>query len=181
MAEVAPELDCRQCGLPLLFLRSPRSPVGYYRCPRCDRLVASSDAGALEVTATPREQRASRAEAEERERALRPFRDRLDRWLAVAEGRDPFAALGLRPGADLAEARERFHDLALQHHPDRGGDAERMRKLIEAYDQVRDRLARAAREAPAPSRPAARPTGLVRRRPESWARAPRPAPEEETA
>lgn len=171
MSDAAPQLDCRQCGLPLVLLRSDRSPVGYYRCPRCDRWLATSDEGALGVAATSHEVSAARAEAAARERAWRPLREQLDRFLARAEGRDPFALLGLEPGATLAEVRERFHALALEHHPDRGGDAERMRALIEAYDQARDRLARAAIQAPPPARPPVRSSGLARRRPASWSRA----------
>jgi hypothetical protein len=172
MAEPAPEFDCRQCGLPLILTQSGGSPVGYYRCPRCDRQTATSYGEALRHTARPHASANDRAEEE-----LRGVRERLDRWLAKAEGSDPFLTLGLRPNAKLAEARERFHELALQHHPDRGGNAEQMRRLIEAYDLIRDRLAKAARSAPEPApRPAPRPTGLVKRKPESWSRArPRPA------
>jgi hypothetical protein len=183
MVEGPPELDCRQCGLPLIFLQAEHSPVGYYRCARCDRLVAATDERALRAATTSRGERVAGAVAAERERAWRPFRDRLDRFLARAERRDPFAALGLSPDATLAEARERFHQLALEHHPDRGGDAERMRSLIEAFDQVRDRLAKVARETPAAAPVPSRPTGLTRRRPQSWARAEQAAAptKEETA
>lgn len=176
-----PELDCRQCGLPLVFVRSDGSLVGYYRCPRCDRLLADTDERALELTAMSAAQQAARREAEERARAWRPLRERLDRFLARAERKDPFAALGLSAGATLAQARERFHELALEHHPDRGGDAERMRALIEAYDQVRDSLARTARAAPPVQASAPKPSGLTRRQPESWSRARGASTKEEMA
>jgi hypothetical protein len=172
MAEPAPEFDCRQCGLPLILMQPGGSPVGYYRCPRCDRQIATSYGEALRHTARPHATANDRAQAELRDSELRGVRERLDRWLAKAEGNDPFLTLGLRPNASLAEARERFHDLALQHHPDRGGNAEQMRRLIEAYDVVRDRLSKAARSGPPEApRPAPRPTGLVKRKPESWSRA----------
>lgn len=170
MAAPAPEFDCRQCGLPLVFLRSKRSPVGYYRCPRCDRQFATTYAGELSAAAAPHASPEAREAARARDRELRGWREKLDGWLARAEKRDPFAALGLRHDATLAEARERFHALALEHHPDRGGDAERMRALIEAYDLVRDRLAKSAR-APAATPPARPASGLARRGPPSWARA----------
>jgi uncharacterized Zn finger protein (UPF0148 family) len=176
MAEPVPEFDCRQCGLPLMLLKAEGSPVGYYRCPRCDRQTATSYSEGLRQTARPHATADDRAEETLRQSELREVRDRLDRWLAKAEGSDPFVVLGLRPSASLHDARERFHELALQHHPDRGGNAEQMRRFIEAYDLVRDRLSHAARSAPAvPVRPAPRPTGLVKRKPESWARARSPA------
>ncbi len=172
MADPVPEFDCRQCGLPLILIQSGQSPVGYYRCPRCDRQIATSYGEALRHTARPHASATDRAEAELRESELRGVRERLDRWLAKAEGSDPFLTLGLRPNANLSEARERFHELALQHHPDRGGNAEQMRRLIEAFDLVRDRLSKAARNGPAEApRPAPRSTGLVKRKPESWSRA----------
>lgn len=172
MVEPAPEFDCRQCGLPLLLVRPDRSLVGYYRCPRCDRQIATSYGEVLRHTARPHATATHRAEEDLRQSELRRMRERLDRWLAKVEGDDPFATLGLRPNASLREARDRFHDLALQNHPDRGGDAEQMRRLIEAFDLVRDRLSRSARLAPEPPpEPPRRPTAMVKRQPESWARA----------
>ncbi len=168
-----PEFDCRHCGLPLIKIQAAGSPVAYYRCPRCDRQIATSYSEGLRHAARPHTSASDRADATLRESELRTVRKRLDLFLAKAEGTDPFVILGLRPNASLHDARERFHELALQHHPDRGGDAEEMRRLIEAYDLVRDRLSKAARASPAEApRPAPRPSGLVRRKPESWSRAP---------
>ena len=183
MAEPIPEFDCRQCGLPLILIQPARSPVGY-SAPRCDRQIATSYSEGLERAARPHTSASDRAEADVRDSELRQVRDRLDRFLARAEGSDPFLTLGLRPTATLADARERFHALALEHHPDRGGDGEQMRRIIEAFDVVRNRLSKAARASPAPiAPPPPRPTGLVRRKPESWSRArptsPHPANTEE--
>ncbi len=136
------EFDCRACALPLVLVRAPGSLVGYWCCPRCDRRFATSYESELRAAAGRRRQ------AGEEDGALRDVRERLDRFLARAEGADPFAVLGLPPQATLAEARERFHALALRFHPDRGGDAEAMRRVIEAFDAVRDRIARS----PGPAR-----------------------------
>lgn len=46
---------------------------------------------------------------------------------------DPFAVLGLAPTAAENEIRARFRELALVHHPDRGGNADDMSRLVEAY------------------------------------------------
>ena len=44
------------------------------------------------------------------------------------------AALDLSPPADLAGVRRQYRRLAMQHHPDRGGDAARFTALGEARD-----------------------------------------------
>jgi DnaJ domain len=77
---------------------------------------------------------------------------------------DPFAVLGVAPTATLAEVRAARRRLALQLHPDRGGDAERMQEVNRAFDQaVRALLGRPERAVPPPSPAPAAPT-------------PRPAP-----
>ncbi|MGI9643866.1 MAG: J domain-containing protein [Ilumatobacteraceae bacterium] len=43
--------------------------------------------------------------------------------------RDPFATLGLTDGATAEEVRAARRRLAKQHHPDHGGDADRMQSL----------------------------------------------------
>ncbi len=50
---------------------------------------------------------------------------------------DPFAVLGVAPGASAEELRAARRRLALLLHPDRiGGDAEAMRQLNTAFDQA---------------------------------------------
>ena len=50
---------------------------------------------------------------------------------------DPYAVLGVRRGASAAELRRAFVEAARRHHPDRGGDPEAMRRVNEAWEQVR--------------------------------------------
>lgn len=53
----------------------------------------------------------------------------------VAEPRpDPFGVLGLAPTATLADVRAARKRLALELHPDRGGDGERMREVNVAFE-----------------------------------------------
>jgi DnaJ-domain-containing protein 1 len=47
--------------------------------------------------------------------------------------------LGLASTATPAEIRSRYRTLALQHHPDRGGDEARMREINAAYTALRNR------------------------------------------
>jgi hypothetical protein len=54
----------------------------------------------------------------------------------VTEEGDPFAVLGLQPGASLAEVRAARRRLAFEEHPDRGGDARRMQEINRAFERV---------------------------------------------
>src|SRR3954451_16916291 len=76
---------------------------------------------------------------------------------------DPFAILGLAPGADEREVLAAYRDLAKQWHPDRGGGERAERRMAEinaAYDILRAAAAQAAeRPAGAKPRPAARGRG----------------------
>ncbi len=56
--------------------------------------------------------------------------------MADRGGTDPFGVLGLGPSATLAEARAARKRLALELHPDRGGDDERMRQVNAAFEAV---------------------------------------------
>ena len=75
---------------------------------------------------------------------------------------DPFDALGLAPGASAEEIRSRFRELALVHHPDRGGDARVMAGLLLAYRAALG--AKGAEDAPSLPRPPRRGRGDARAR-----------------
>ena len=49
---------------------------------------------------------------------------------------DPFAVLGLSPGATPEEARDARRRLAAEFHPDHGGDAAKMGEINVAFDAV---------------------------------------------
>lgn len=59
--------------------------------------------------------------------------------------RSAWATLGLAPGASLAEVRRAFRQLALETHPDHGGDAARFRDVQRAYERLVGKLARRPR------------------------------------
>jgi hypothetical protein len=64
---------------------------------------------------------------------------------------DPFAVLGISSSATLAEVRAARRRLALELHPDRGGDEVRMREVNRAFDlAVKSVLGRATPLATAP-------------------------------
>jgi hypothetical protein len=77
---------------------------------------------------------------------------------------DPYAVLGLRPGATEGEVARAYRELAKRHHPDRSpDDGSRMREVNAAYDAI----VRGQRDEPIATR-ASPPT--------SRRRGPRPAP-----
>lgn len=59
------------------------------------------------------------------------------RFYARGRRGEALAVLGLAPTAELAEAQRRYRELAMQHHPDRGGDDERFREIQEAIAILR--------------------------------------------
>lgn len=50
--------------------------------------------------------------------------------------RDPHEVLGVPRGASEDEVRRAYKKLALQHHPDRGGDPEKFKELSAAHEQL---------------------------------------------
>ncbi|MEO5346488.1 MAG: DnaJ domain-containing protein [Magnetococcus sp. YQC-9] len=62
---------------------------------------------------------------------LADFWRRLNRWERQDGAR---AVLGVRADADREAIRRRYRALSLEHHPDRGGEAERFRTIAEAAE-----------------------------------------------
>ena len=68
---------------------------------------------------------------------------------------DPFAVLGVAPGAPLDEVTASYRELAKRRHPDRGGDAAAMAEINAAYDLLRSDAWQARKRGPArPPKPA---------------------------
>jgi len=55
--------------------------------------------------------------------------------LAAPEAFDPWAVLGLKPGADRGEIERKFRELAMRHHPDRGGAPEEFHRIQKAREK----------------------------------------------
>jgi len=73
---------------------------------------------------------------------------------------DPFAVLGVSPGATTQEIRDAYREKTKKHHPDHGGDEWAFRVVVRAYEiltttpsEVRDSAS--ARPAPRPAAAAA--------------------------
>lgn len=57
--------------------------------------------------------------------------------------KSPHRVLGVSKDASPSDIKSAFNRLALKYHPDRkDGSSERFRKVLEAYDEVRDRTRR---------------------------------------
>jgi len=60
---------------------------------------------------------------------------------------DYYKVLGVPPVAKAAQIKERYHELAWQHHPDRGGDPSQMAEITEANGVLSDPVRRKAYDA----------------------------------
>ncbi len=73
---------------------------------------------------------------------------------------DPYAVLGVAPGADPAAVRRAFRRCARHTHPDAGGDAQAFVRVHRAYEMLSGPTRRTATE---PTGSASRSGDLVRR------------------
>lgn len=126
------EVECTHCGVRMTLHRGQR--VKYYRCGSCHRWVSSVYADVLRSDAKMRTHpMRDTSEADERFMAVK---GNLDRWLAALDEQDPYRALGVSPHDSHETIRARFHELAMERHPDRGGSVEKMRELNAAYERI---------------------------------------------
>jgi hypothetical protein len=147
------EVECSHCRVPMDEHLGSGGQVRYYRCRSCLRWVSSTYAEIFRADAKFRAK--DRVDAEPGETDFAAVKGKLERWLASVDDRDPYRALGVSPLDSEDAVRQRFKDLALLHHPDRGGSAERMRELNLAYERIlRHRAARRAEAATVPALPA---------------------------
>ena len=127
----------------------------YWSCEHCAaRYHASSPAELLRRGAGVRlaEPRAGASVAADR--GFDAVKARLESFLRRLDDEDPWFVLGVPPGAPIEQLRSRYRELALEHHPDRGGDPAAMRRFASAYDRVRSASSRVAEVPSAAARPA---------------------------
>jgi DnaJ-class molecular chaperone len=49
---------------------------------------------------------------------------------------DHYEILGVKPGASPEELKKAYRKLALEHHPDKGGDEEKFKQITESYETL---------------------------------------------
>lgn len=148
------EVECTHCGVRMSTHLGSGQRVRYFRCAGCHRWVSSSYTEIFEANGGVRRIPKAR---EEQSPAFEQVKDRLERWLAAVEDQDPYRLLGVSPVDSPESIRERYRELALANHPDRGGSAEKMRELNLAYERIlrhRDRRKSEALGAGQPPMPA---------------------------
>ena len=50
--------------------------------------------------------------------------------------KDPYSILGVSRDASPEEIKKAYRKLALQHHPDKGGDEEKFKEIADAYNKI---------------------------------------------
>jgi hypothetical protein len=144
--------ECTHCGSRMSS--TPAADGGaYYACPRCARTYSSAYPEVIRRAAGAR--RPASEASTRRDEGFAEVKARLEAWLRRLDEQDPYFVLGVKPGASLDEVRSRYRELALEHHPDRGGEANQMRRILRAYDQIRVLLATGRAPDGAPKRIAA--------------------------
>ncbi len=129
-------LRCELCQTDMTLQSCDGSPVRYFHCAGCGRWVASNYRDELMRAGTAYERAPSRAPAGDSPDFER-IKSRMERWVSQLDERDPYRVLGVAPSAPEEAVRERFHALALENHPDRGGDPAKMRRVLSAWDSIR--------------------------------------------
>ena len=126
-------VECTHCLVTMTESPGSQGRIRYFCCPRCGRWATTSYAEVLRTHAGARERHAAPPPTS----SFEQIKARMDRWIAQLDANDPHQALGVSPRASADEVRSRYRQLALQHHPDRGGDPKRMQRVNEAYQRLR--------------------------------------------
>ena len=128
------QVECTFCKVVMRAWRGGGGAIRYYRCDICRRSVTSTYDEVLRADAGFRAR--PPAPSPEKEKTFTQVKDRLERWLAALDDQDPYRTLGVSPMASDEQVKSKYRELALQRHPDRGGSADEMRAVNDAYERI---------------------------------------------
>lgn len=128
------EVECTHCGVAMTERASTDSQVRYFYCSSCRRCFSSVYWEIFRVDAKVRIQ--PKTAAAPSSEGFAAVKERLEQWLADLDGQDPYRVMGVSPRDSLERIRNRYKQLALERHPDRGGSAESMKGLNLAYGRI---------------------------------------------
>ena len=126
------EVECTHCGVRMSGHAGPR--IKYFRCGSCHRWVSSTYTEVFRSDAKMRTHPVR--EKTDGDQRFLAAKDKLEAWLAALDEQDPYRLLGVSPTDPAEVVRARFHELALERHPDRGGSEAKMRELNVAYEKI---------------------------------------------
>ena len=128
------EVECTHCGVRMTLHEGTGRRVKYFRCGSCHRWVSSTYTEIFRSDAKLRTHPVKDTTALDAH--FGEVKDRLERWLSALEEQDPYRLLGVSPLDSADVVRTRYRELAMERHPDRGGSAEKMRELNDAYERI---------------------------------------------
>lgn len=126
------DVECTHCGVRMTSHVGGGGQVRYFHCPSCSRWTSSMYTEVLRADTKMR----MRKPLSGNEAPGANVKERLEAWLQSLSVNDPYATLGVGPEVSEELLRERYLTLARRHHPDRGGNAEEMRRVNDAYERV---------------------------------------------
>jgi hypothetical protein len=142
------DVECTHCGLKMSTHMGSGARIRYFHCAGCHRWVSSTYSevlrGDTKVRSRPKRDDGFLPSFDE-------VKERLERWLLALEGKDPYRTLGVSPADTQERIRDRYRELAIANHPDKGGSIERMRAINDAYERItrhREQQAAALRQLP---------------------------------
>jgi hypothetical protein len=127
-------VECTHCRVPMTP-HAGQGSIQYFRCGSCERWVSSAYAEVLSAGANFRTRPAG-SSPERKQEGFEAVKERLERWLAALEEGDPYRVLNVSPLDTDERVKARYHELALERHPDRGGSQAEMQRLNVAYERI---------------------------------------------
>ncbi len=107
------------------------------------RAQREADAAAARAAEAKRQADKARAEAERERKAQEDAQERARqrrRERESASGPDPYTILGVSRDASRSDIRKAWAKLCREHHPDVGGDVDKLKAINRAYEALKGRV-----------------------------------------